>query len=263
MISWSYQSLRNQSNPTRKVYSVMAAISGTTHVVCRYVLRITRDWLVRLYGSVPVVITRTILNPWHTRATPAALSNQFSVFTHKNQELSDTGSDSGWRMASDTDSEFGPPLLTSSPISTKRTYNTREIKLCSNNINSIRGKKLELQSFLEISGFDVVAIQETKIDSSVSNTEFFPPELSYSIFRKDRVMGGGGVLLAVKSDLNPTPCSPSISQPRRAYGRKYHRKATCIISGATIAHPTSITKRCKASTNSSNKSAASTSHKFS
>ena len=68
------------------------------------------------------------------------------------------------------------------------------------------GKKLELQSFLQTSGFDVVAIQETKIGSSVSNAELFPPELGYSIFRKDRVMGGGGVLLAVPSDLNPTPC---------------------------------------------------------
>ena len=85
-------------------------------------------------------------------------------------------------------------------------YNTRDIKLCSININSIRGEKLELQSFLEISGFDLVAIQEAKIDSSVLNAELLPPELGYSIFRKDHVMGGGGVLLAVKSDLNPTPC---------------------------------------------------------
>ena len=120
----------------------------------------------------------------------------------------DTGSGLGSGTDSDSESELGPPLLTSSPpISTKRTYNTRDIKLCSINIKSIRGKKLELQSFLDTSGFDVVAIQETKIDSSVSNVELFPPELGYSTFRKDHVMGGGGVLLAVKSDLNPTPCA--------------------------------------------------------
>ena len=48
-------------------------------------------------------------------------------------------------------------------------------------------------------------MRETKIDSRVSNAGLFPPELGYSIFRKDHVMGGGGVLLSVKSDLNSTP----------------------------------------------------------
>ena len=82
----------------------------------------------------------------------------------------DTGSDLVSGTDSDSESELGPPLLTSSPpISTKRTYNTRDIKLYSININSIRGEKLELQSFLETSGFHVVAIKETKRDSSVSN----------------------------------------------------------------------------------------------
>ena len=42
---------------------------------------------------------------------------------------------------------------------------------------------------------------------------------------------------------------------------QYHRKVTCIIWGATIAVQTSIMKRYKASTNSSNKSVASTLHK--
>ena len=76
-----------------------------------------------------------------------------------------------------------------------------DIKLCSIKSNSIRAKNRTL----ETSGFGVVTIQEPKIDSGVLNAELFPPKLGYSIFRKDRVMGGGGVLLAVKSDLNPHP----------------------------------------------------------
>ena len=78
---------------------------------------------------------------------------------------------------------------------------TMDIKLCSIKSNSIREKNRTL----ETSGFGVVTIQEPKIDSGVLNAELFPPKLGYSIFRKDRVMGGGGVLLAVKSDLNPRP----------------------------------------------------------
>ena len=63
---------------------------------------------------------------------PTKVSNQFFVFTmHENLESLDTKSDGGgghrWNLT----------LFTSSPTSTKRTINTREIKLCSININSI------------------------------------------------------------------------------------------------------------------------------
>lgn len=72
---------------------------------------------------------------------PAELSNQFSVFSlHDNQESLDTRSDLGSGTESENESELEPQLLTSSPISTKRTCNTRDIKLCPININSIRGK---------------------------------------------------------------------------------------------------------------------------
>jgi exonuclease III len=37
------------------------------------------------------------------------------------------------------------------------------------NINGIRGKKLELQAYLSTENSDIVALQETKIDSSQMN----------------------------------------------------------------------------------------------
>ena len=52
------------------------------------------------------------------------------------------------------------------PSSVPPKYNHRlthsKIKLMSININGIRGKKLELSSFLEIEDPDIIAIQETK-----------------------------------------------------------------------------------------------------
>ena len=47
------------------------------------------------------------------------------------------------------------------------------LKLTSININSIRGKKLDLLAFLEVDQPHVVAIQETKIDSSIATSELF------------------------------------------------------------------------------------------
>ena len=48
------------------------------------------------------------------------------------------------------------------------------LKFVSININSIRGKKLELLAFLDFHQPQIVAIQETKIDSSISTSELFP-----------------------------------------------------------------------------------------
>ena len=58
------------------------------------------------------------------------------------------------------------------------------LKFISMNINSIRGKKLELLAFLDLHQPHVVAIQETKIDSSVATSELFPETCPYSVYRK-------------------------------------------------------------------------------
>ena len=59
----------------------------------------------------------------------------------------------------------------SSPCGTNTSSFISGLKFISMNINSIRGKKLELLAFLD---FHVVAIQETKIDSSIANFRTLP-----------------------------------------------------------------------------------------
>ena len=102
---------------------------------------------------------------------------------------------------------FGPPRLASSPINTSREKTrANSIKLCSLNINSIRGKFPDFHAFAKVVNPEVIAVQETKIDSSVTDSEILPAEVDYSIFRKDRSLGGGGVMLVIKQGLNPLPC---------------------------------------------------------
>ena len=54
------------------------------------------------------------------------------------------------------------------------------LKFVSININSIRGKKLEVLAFLDFHQPQIVAIQETKIDSSISTSELFPESCPYN-----------------------------------------------------------------------------------
>ena len=62
------------------------------------------------------------------------------------------------------------------------------LKCCSININGIRGKILELTVFLAAHQPHVVAVQETKIDSTITTSELFPETCMYSVYRKDRLM---------------------------------------------------------------------------
>ena len=79
------------------------------------------------------------------------------------------------------------------------------LKFSSININSIRGKKLRLLAFIDFHQSQIVAIQETKIDSSILMFELFPESFPYSVYRKDRTLNGGGVMLLVHKDILHMP----------------------------------------------------------
>ena len=76
-----------------------------------------------------------------------------------------------------------------------------------------------------------------KIDSSISNAELFPPEIGHSIFRKDQTMGGGGVLLAVKSDLNCIPCLTLDITPSESIWAKISSKGHVHYFGCYYCSP--------------------------
>ena len=63
-----------------------------------------------------------------------------------------------------------------------------------------RVKQRELLAFLDEHQPHVVAIQETKIDSSFTTSELFLESCAYSVYRKDLNLHGGGVMLLVHKD---------------------------------------------------------------
>ena len=81
------------------------------------------------------------------------------------------------------------------------------LKLISININSIRGKKLDILTCLEVNQPHGVSNQETKIDSSIATSELFPETCQYNVFRKDRNLHGGGVMLLIHKDIPHMPLS--------------------------------------------------------
>ena len=66
-------------------------------------------------------------------------------------------------------------------------------------------QKLELLAFLDFHQPHTVAIQETKIDSSIATSELFPESCPYNVYRKDRNLHGGGVMLLVHKDISHMP----------------------------------------------------------
>ena len=50
-----------------------------------------------------------------------------------------------------------------------------------------------------------MAIQGTKIDSSISTSELFPESCTYNLYRKDITLDGGGVMLLSHKDISHMP----------------------------------------------------------
>ena len=102
----------------------------------------------------------------------------------------------------------------SSPCGTNKSSFISGLKFISMTVNVIKGrkekkrkkkqqqkkKKLELLAFLDFHQPHVVAIQETKIDSSIATSELLPETCPYSVYSIDRNIHGGGFMLLVHYD---------------------------------------------------------------
>lgn len=67
------------------------------------------------------------------------------------------------------------------------------------NCQSIVAKKADLNCLIEVTNPDIIIASETWLKPSINSSEFFP--LNYTVYRKDREDGYGGVLLAHKTTL--------------------------------------------------------------
>ena len=92
------------------------------------------------------------------------------------------------------------------------------------NAHSICNKLKELQGFTYGTSTDVIAITETWLSSDYWDNEILPK--GYTTFRKDRNSCGGGVLLAVSSDIP----SKKLNTPSDIEGVTVEINHTQIIS---------------------------------
>ena len=100
------------------------------------------------------------------------------------------------------------------------------LKFSNININSIRGKKLELLAFIDFHQSQIVAIQETKIDKSILTSELFPESFPYSVYRKDRTLNGGGVMLLVHKDIPHMPLTELDNDSESVWVKLFVNKKT-------------------------------------
>ena len=98
------------------------------------------------------------------------------------------------------------------------------------NINSIRGKKLELLAFLDFHQPHVVAIQETKIDSSIETSELLLETCPYSVYRKDRNIHGGGVMLLVHKDISHMPITELENDSESIWVKVFANKTSHFVA---------------------------------
>ena len=111
-------------------------------------------------------------------------SNHFSV-------LSDAPLDSPtWQP---TPIHASTPVKVSRPRAGKKEQHLRILNV---NFQSIKTKQHLLSNLIDSTRPDIIFGTETWIDNSIKDSQIFPP--GFNIYRTDRNLSGGGVLIAVK-----------------------------------------------------------------
>ena len=104
------------------------------------------------------------------------------------------------------------------------------MKFSSINVNGIRSKKLEFLAYLDFHQPQIVAIQETKIDSSISTSELFPETCPYNVYRKDRNPKGGGVMLLIHKDISHMPITELENDSESVWVKVFTNKTSHFVA---------------------------------
>ena len=89
---------------------------------------------------------------------------------------------------------------------------------------------LELLAFIDFHQSKILAIQETKIDNSILTSELFPESFPYSVYRKDRTLNGGGVMLLVHKDIPHMPLTELDNDSESVWVKLFVNKKTHFVA---------------------------------
>ena len=87
--------------------------------------------------------------------------------------------------------------------SAKKSNTGSTLRIVNVNFQSIKTKQGQLYNMLDSIKPDIICGTETWIDNSIKDSQIFTP--GYNIYRNDRNVNGGGVLLAVRDNLISSP----------------------------------------------------------
>ena len=76
---------------------------------------------------------------------------------------------------------------------------SKNFKILHLNVNSLFSKIFEFQNILETQLYDLIFLNETKLDAHIPNSSFL--NINYKLIRRDRTGSGGGVLVYVKNSV--------------------------------------------------------------
>ena len=109
---------------------------------------------------------------------------------------------SNFSCTTPTETTFQPNhASTPTRASQQNKWKKRQLRVVNINFRSAVGKKAQTLVMIDSMKPDIILACETWLDGEIRDNEVLPTDL-YKIYRKDRNRSGGGVLVAVRSDLN-------------------------------------------------------------
>ena len=85
-------------------------------------------------------------------------------------------------------------------------------------------------AYLDFHQPQTVAIQETKIDSSISTSDLFPEFCPYNVYRKDRNSKGGGVMLLILKDISHMPITELENDSESVWVKVFTNKTSHFVA---------------------------------
>ena len=76
----------------------------------------------------------------------------------------------------------------------------------------------------------VVAIQETKLDSSIASSELIPETCPYNVYRKDRNIHGDGVMFLVHKDISHMPITELENESESIWVKVFANKTSHFVA---------------------------------